>query len=79
MKTTLISIPPHNFCHAISTLLPDWKEQLKVLIQERKAIIFELTDMENVLELEPELTRQGYEHQILSSDCRKHFLVPLEL
>jgi hypothetical protein len=77
MKTTLISIPPRCCWRPISTLMLDWREQLGELIQERKPIAFDFADMEPILKLEPELTSQGYEHQILGSDLHQHFLVPV--
>jgi hypothetical protein len=77
MKTVLIAVPPRLVWHPINILGPTWKEQFRQLIRERKPITFHLRNMTAILEFEGELDAQDYEHQILSSDCRRHFLVPV--
>ena len=77
MNTRLITNAPLCSCHLMHVQNSHWHVQLRTWITERNTISFDLADLDRVLELEAELTARRYEHQILHSDCHRHFLVPL--
>jgi hypothetical protein len=77
MKTILVSIPSCSACHAINGDDGSWKNRFLQLVRGRTPISFRLSMMAAVLEFEAELDAAGYEHQILSTDCQRHFLIPV--
>lgn len=76
MKTTLIHNEPRCAAHSIGSHEPDWQQRLRAFIEERKTIAFHLDDMDAVLGICESLNLNGYQHCILSWNCRRHFLVP---
>ena len=78
MRTILTPIE-HRDASRIDMQDAFWKDQLRALVEKQLPIAFDSADMERILELERELTRARYEHQILQGNVRRHFLVPLAL
>ncbi len=70
------SVPPGDF-EDISVDMPDWQARFLKLVQDEKAIKYDVYTMPNLSkEIQDELNKRGYRYLILDSDKNQHFLAP---
>lgn len=77
MKTTFVKSGPDGDFAEISPLMKRWEIELRVLVSQKRTILFDMYPMENIPEeITKVLSQQGYHDHVLENDRWQHFLVP---
>jgi hypothetical protein len=77
MNTSFVKSKPEGDFAEVSLLIKGWIIEFRVLINQKRAIRFDMYPLQNIPEeITKALSQQGYHDQILENDRWQHFLIP---
>jgi hypothetical protein len=80
MNTSFVKSAPDGDFAEVTALIKGWEVQLHGLVNQKRAIWFDMYPMQGIPdEIKNTLSQQGYHDHILEIDRWQHFLVPFEI